>query len=153
MSWKRSLFVWEKENDSFKITVIILSYIRTGNLQFKKDFEIAELYTKTSIFLNLKTDLKMAKETNKGEVESKCARVSKPASKKMVNAEVDLNWLWTIDKGLFWLYNIHEEFSLFHTNANWFHDSFIFCSTCSKSMESMEPNGNISMEWAKILPL
>ena len=33
----------------------------------------------------------MAKETNKGEVESKCARVTKPPSKKMVNAEVDLN--------------------------------------------------------------
>ena len=33
----------------------------------------------------------MAKETNKGDVERICSRVTKPASKKMTNAEVDLN--------------------------------------------------------------
>ena len=33
----------------------------------------------------------MAKETNKGDVESICAKVSKPASKKVANAEVYLN--------------------------------------------------------------
>ena len=42
-------------------------------------------------------------ETNKGDAESICARVTKPASKKVANAEVDLNWLWTIDYGLLWL--------------------------------------------------
>ena len=60
----------------------------------------------------------MAKETNKGDVEIICARVTKPASKKVANAEVDLNWLWTIDYGLFWLYiYIHKQFSLFDTNT------------------------------------
>ena len=33
----------------------------------------------------------MVKEANKGDVESICARVTKPASKKLANAEVDLN--------------------------------------------------------------
>ena len=33
----------------------------------------------------------MAKETNKGDVESICRRVTKPVSKKVGNAEVDLN--------------------------------------------------------------
>ena len=33
----------------------------------------------------------MAKETNKGDVERICARVTKPASEKVANAEVDLN--------------------------------------------------------------
>ena len=33
----------------------------------------------------------MAKETNKGDVKSICARVTKPASKKVANAKVDLN--------------------------------------------------------------
>ena len=33
----------------------------------------------------------MAKEANKGKVESICARVTKPASKKVANPEVDLN--------------------------------------------------------------
>ena len=61
----------------------------------------------------------MAKEANTGDVESICARVSKPVSKKVANAEVDLNWLWTIDYGLFWLYiYIHEQFSLFDTITN-----------------------------------
>ena len=47
-----------------------------------------------------------------------CARVTKPASKTVENAEVDLNWLWTIDYGLFWLYiYIHKQFSLFDTNT------------------------------------
>ena len=61
----------------------------------------------------------MAKETNKRGLEIICARVTKPASKKMANAEVDLNSLWTIDYGLFWLYiYIHEQFSLFDNSTN-----------------------------------
>ena len=35
----------------------------------------------------------MAKEANTGDVESIYARVSKPASKKVANAEVELNGL------------------------------------------------------------
>ena len=46
----------------------------------------------------------MAKETNKRDVESICARVTKPASRKVGNAEVDLKWLWKIGYGLFWLH-------------------------------------------------
>ena len=37
--------------------------------------------------------LKMAKETNKGDVESICAIVTKPALRKVANTEVYLNWL------------------------------------------------------------
>ena len=37
----------------------------------------------------------MAKETNKGDVESMFAKVTKHASKKVAKAEVSLNWLWT----------------------------------------------------------
>ena len=33
----------------------------------------------------------MSKEANTGDVESTCMRVTKPTSKKMANAEVDLN--------------------------------------------------------------
>ena len=61
----------------------------------------------------------MAKETNKGGVESICVRLTKPASRKVANAEVGLNWLWTIDYGLFWLYiYIHRQIILFDTNTN-----------------------------------
>ena len=35
----------------------------------------------------------MAKETNKGNVESICAKVTKHASKKVAKAETNLNWL------------------------------------------------------------
>ena len=61
----------------------------------------------------------MTKETNKEDVESIFARVTKPTSKKVVNAEVDLNWPWTINYGLFWLYiYIHQQFSLCDTNTS-----------------------------------
>ena len=53
-----------KKNNSFKIHVIILRYIRNVNLPFKKDFKFAELLTKTSFSFTLETVLKMAKETN-----------------------------------------------------------------------------------------
>ena len=52
----------------------------------------------------------------KGDVESICARVIKRALKCVAKAEVNLNWLWTIDYGLFPLY-IHGQFSPFDTNA------------------------------------
>ena len=46
------VYVCEREkNNSFKIHVIILRYIRNVNLPFKKDFKFAELLTKTSFFL------------------------------------------------------------------------------------------------------
>ena len=39
----------------------------------------------------------MAKEINKGDIESICVKVTKDASKKVAKAEVNLNWLWTIE--------------------------------------------------------
>ena len=48
----------------------------------QKSFKIAELLLKHPFFFTLETVLKMAKETNKGDVESICARVTKPTSKR-----------------------------------------------------------------------
>ena len=45
------MYVREKKNNSFKIHVIILRYVRNVNLPFKKDFKFSELLTKTSFFL------------------------------------------------------------------------------------------------------
>ena len=44
--------------------------VRNVNLPFKKDFKFAELLTKKSFSFTLETVLKMAKETNEGNVES-----------------------------------------------------------------------------------
>ena len=56
----------------------------------------------------------MAKETNKEGVESICARVTKPASKRWRI----LKLIW-IDYELFWLhFYIDKQFSLFDTNTN-----------------------------------
>ena len=61
----------------------------------------------------------MVKETNKRDVGSICASVTKPASKNVANAEFNLKWLLTNDYGLFWLYiYIHKQFTLFDTNTN-----------------------------------
>ena len=40
-----------EKNNSFKIHVIILRYIRNGNLPLKKDFKFAELLTKHPFLL------------------------------------------------------------------------------------------------------
>ena len=57
-----------EKNNSFEI-----------HLPFEKDFR------------NLETVLKMAKEINKRDVKSICARVIKHASKKVEKAEANLN--------------------------------------------------------------
>ena len=114
------LSVREKKNCSFEIIVIILRYIYITNVNFlfKKDFKIAKLLTKTSVFLYFR-DCPKTGWGNKEDVKSICARVTKPASKKVAKAEFDLNWLWTNDYGFFWLYiHIHDQFSLFCANAN-----------------------------------
>ena len=46
--------VYVCENNSFKIHVIILMYIRNVNIPFKKDFKFAELLTKTYIFVDFR---------------------------------------------------------------------------------------------------
>ena len=63
------LCVGEKKNNSFEITVIILRYTRNVNVLFKKDFKITERLTKHPFFFSLDTVIKMAKETDKGDVE------------------------------------------------------------------------------------
>ena len=46
------VYTCEREkNNSFKIHVIVLRYVRNVNLPFKKDFKFAELLPKTSFFL------------------------------------------------------------------------------------------------------
>ena len=37
------MYVCEKENNSFKIHVIVLIYVRNVNIPFKKDFEFAKI--------------------------------------------------------------------------------------------------------------
>ena len=60
----------------------------------------------------------MIKQAKKGDVESICARVTKYKSKKGAKVAVNLNWLWKIDYGLFWLYiYIHRWFRIFDTNV------------------------------------
>ena len=56
-----------------------------------KGFRNCRTFTKTSIVFILETVLKMAKETNKVDVGSICAGVTKPDSRKVANAEVYLN--------------------------------------------------------------
>ena len=45
-----------------------------------------------NILFPLEPVLKMAKERNKGDFESMCAKVTKHASEKVVKAEVNLNY-------------------------------------------------------------
>ena len=78
-------YVWGKDkNNSFKIHAIILKYKKNVNLSFKTSYQ--------NILFPLETILKMAQERYKGNVESMCAKVTKHASKKVVKAEVNLNY-------------------------------------------------------------
>ena len=110
------LCIREKRNNSFKISVVInhLSYS-------KRILYLQKFFQKRSFFLYFRRRPKNGKR-NKQKKRRKCSicsRVTKAASKKVANAEVDLNWLWTIVYGLFWLYiYIHKQFSLFYTSTN-----------------------------------
>ena len=77
---------------------VFLRYIKNVNLSFKKDFKFAEVLTKTLFSFTLETVLKIAKEANWGNVESIYAKVTKPSLKMVAKAEVNLNWLWTIEQ-------------------------------------------------------
>ena len=76
--------VWGREKKiSFEIHVIILRHIKNVNLPFKKKKKnLQNFLSKHPFFFTLETVLKMAKETNEGEVQSMCAKVTKHASKK-----------------------------------------------------------------------
>ena len=93
----------------------------------------------------------MVKETSKEDVKSICVRVTKAASKKVAKVEADLNWLWTIGYGLFWLYiNTQEQISLFGTIINVLTGFIISSTIYPLSTKSMKPNGNISKDSDKV---
>ena len=82
------MYVCERERERKKK---VCKVYKNVNLPFKRDFKFAVLLTKTSYSFTLETVLKMGKETNQGNVESICAKVTKPASKMVAKAEVNLN--------------------------------------------------------------
>ena len=100
LSWKQNLCVcvWERKNNSFKIHVIILRYIRNVNLPFKKDFKFTELFTKTFFFLYFRDRPKNG-ERNKQRRRRYYMRKSNwiCIKKGGKSCEVNLNWLWTIE--------------------------------------------------------
>ena len=109
--WKRN------ENNSLEITKSFIRNISNVNLLFKKNFKSAQLLTKASFFIYFRDHPKNG-EGNKGDFKSTCARVIKYTSIKVAKAVVNLNWLWTTNYGLFWLYiYIHGRFSVSETNA------------------------------------
>ena len=120
MSWKRNVYLckWKRnENNSLEITKSFIRNISNVNLLFKKDFKSAQLLTKASFFIYFRDHPKNG-EGNKGDFKSTCARVIKYTSIKVAKAVVNLNWLWTTNYGLFWLYiYIHGQFSVSETNA------------------------------------
>ena len=65
-------------------------YIKNVNLPLKKDFKFAELLTKTSLSFTLETILKNG-EGSKLRKRRKYIRKSKPSSKMVAKAEVNLN--------------------------------------------------------------
>ena len=71
---------------------------------------------KTSFYLHFRDTPKNG-EGSKWDVDNICVRVTKHTSKKVVKVEGNLDWLWTIDYGLLWLYiHTHERCSLFDAN-------------------------------------
>ena len=87
------LCVREKKNNSFEITVIILRNIGNVKLSYsKRILKLQNFYQNILFFFTLEAVLKMAKETNTGDVEIICARFGRHTSEKVVmNAEVNLN--------------------------------------------------------------
>ena len=84
MSRKQNLFTFvleRKKNNRFEISVIILRYIRNENLSYsKRILKLQNFSQKTYLFLFTSEGiLKMVKETNKGDSERICGRVTKPA--------------------------------------------------------------------------
>ena len=79
--------VTQKKNNNFETTAVIF--------KAQKKWKNTELPTKHSFFFTLEIDLKTTKKTNKGDVESICARITKDTSKAEVHhiskAEVNLN--------------------------------------------------------------
>lgn len=105
------LYVKDKKNEQFQNYCNHFWGIRYVNLLFKKDCKGVEFLTKIYVFLYIMVDHKMAKETNKREVESICKRITKHTSKKFAKAEISLNWLWIVL--IVYLYHNYFMISLF----------------------------------------
>ena len=69
--------VRKKKKNNFETTVVIF--------KARKKWKSTELLTKHPFFFTLEMDLKTTKKTNKGDVESICARVTKHTSKAEVH--------------------------------------------------------------------
>ena len=78
--------VRERKNNSFKIHVIILMYMKNVILPFKKDFKFAEILTKTSFFVYFRD----RPENDEGNKQRRLKKITKHASKKVGKAESDL---------------------------------------------------------------
>ena len=107
---------------------------------------------KHPFFFTLDTVLKIEKETNKGDVKSMCAKVTKHIKKGGESwswSELTMNnWLWIVLTVHLYPWIIQPIWCQYQC-SRWFHDFSFSCSTDSKSAKSMRPNGNISTEWAK----
>ena len=66
---------------ALKLVQLFVRHIRNVNLLFREDFKSAELLSKTCFFVYFRSVLKMAKETNKGGVESICPNLWKVCHK------------------------------------------------------------------------
>ena len=152
------VFAYERErkrNNIFQFTVIIFKAYKKCKSPIQKGFYKCRTSNQNIFFSSFRDHLKNG-EGSKGDAESICARVTKHVSKKVTKAEVNLNWLWTIDYGLFWLYiylYIHGQFSLFDTNvlAGFMISLFLAGPVPRACTKNMKSNGNISTEWAKVL--
>ena len=96
----------------------------------------------------------MAKETNKRDFESMCARVTKVEyffplrTQKLIWIDYEQLIMDCCDCIFISTNNLAYSIPIpMFSLVSW----FLYCSTCSKSTKSMKPNGNISMEWAKVL--
>ena len=132
--------VWERKNWQFWNDCNHLKVIKNVNHLLEKNFKKAELESFTLY-------CRACPKTVEGNKQGRCR-----TEKKLAKAEIIVNWLGTIEYGLFWL-NSHIQgwFSLLDTNSLWFHGFSISCRSCSKSTKSMKPNWNISREWVKVL--
>ena len=120
MSWKRNLFICvfegEKINNFEIIANIFKTYKKCKSSIQNRILKGQKILSKTSFYLYFRDTPKNG-EWSKWDVDSICVRVTKDTSKKVAKVEGNLDWLWTIEYGLFWLYiHIHERCSLFDAN-------------------------------------
>ena len=119
--------MWEKEREkkltALKLMQLFVRHIRNVNLLFREDFKSAELLSKTCFFVYFRSVLKMAKETNKGGVESICARLARVTK----HASKNLKLIWNDFKqpimDFFDCIFISTDDLAYLICSHWFHDS------------------------------